>query len=195
MDTVYRNLFRELEKDKDFVLARRNAIKKEFEKIKNEMLDEFNDHPVTREIEAGIDASNISGTLNNITNLFSFIGFSAGDNPTAPIKDLLQKSTFRIHGGTASGVALATFEIPSAKTIFSATPLPWASGRSWARGIERGISGLGYYLRKSQGSRSGFGIQAKKQVQKGVRFRNTQYISALISKYEKKFKDLNNIKI
>lgn len=195
MDPAYRNLFKNLERDKDFVLARRNAIKKEFEKIKNQMLEEFNDHPVTREIEAGIDASNISGTLNNITNLFSFIGFSAGDNPTAPIKDLLQKSTFRIHGGAASGVALATFEIPSAKTIFSVTPLPWASGRSWARGIERGISGLGYYLRKSQGSRSGFGIQAKKQVQKGVRFRNTQYISALINKYEKKFKDLNNIKI
>ena len=71
MASPYKNLFKNLERDKDFVLARRNAIKKEFEKIKNQMLEEFNDHPVTREIEAGIDASNISGTLNNITNLFS----------------------------------------------------------------------------------------------------------------------------
>ena len=194
MDPAYRNLFRELEKDKDFILARRNEIKKEFEKIKNEMLDEFNNHPVTREIEGGIDASNISGTLNNITNLFSFIGFDAGDNPIAPIRELLQKSLFRIHSGN-SGIALATFEIPTSKMIFAVTPLPWATGRSWARGIERGISGLGYYLKKAQGSRSGFGIQAKTQVQKGVRFRNTQYISALITKYEKKFKDLNKTKI
>jgi hypothetical protein len=26
--------------------------------------------------------------------------------------------------------------------------MPWAAGRSWAKGIETGISGLGFYLRK-----------------------------------------------
>lgn len=191
MDSSYRDLFKNLERDKDFILARRNAVKKEFEKIKNEMLDEFNSHPVTREIEGGIDSSNISGTLSGITNLFSFIGFEAGDNPITPIRELLNKSSFRISSGN-SGIARATFDIPSAKAIFSITPMPWATGRSWARGIERGISGLGYYLKKIKGSRSGLGIQSQKQVERGVRYKNVQYISALINKYEKKFKNLNN---
>lgn len=194
MDPVYKKLFRDLNKDRDFSLAKRNAIKKEFEKIKNEMLDEFNDHPVTREIEAGVDAPNISGTLNGVTNLFSFIGFNAGDNPISPIRELLEKSFFKIHRGN-SEISIATFEIPNAKMIFSVTPLPWATGRSWARGIERGISGLGYYLKKTQGSRSGLGIQAKRQVNKGLKYRNTRYISALINKYEKKLKNLNKINI
>jgi hypothetical protein len=194
MDPIYKKLFQELNKDKDFILARRRAIKKEFDKIKNEMLEEFNNHPVTREIEAGIDSPNISGTLNGRANLFSFIGFDAGSNPISPIRDLLDKSLFRIHSGN-SATAIATFEIPTAKMIFSVTPLPWAAGRSWAKGIERGISGLGYYLKKAKGSRSGFGIQVRKQVRKGVRFKNIPYISALINKYEKKFKDLNKLKV
>lgn len=192
MDPAYKKLIKDLEKDSTFVKARKNLLKDKFEEIKREMIEEFETHPVTREIEAGIDASNISGTLNGRTNLFSFIGFDAGYNPIQPIRELLNKSLFRLAAGD-SGIAKATFDIPTAKMIFAVTPMPWAAGRSWARGIERGISGLGYYLKKSRGSRSGLGIQSKKQVNRGLRFRNVQYISALINKYEKKFKELNNI--
>ena len=39
------------------------------------MIAKFLNHPVTIEIKGGIDASNISGTLSGITNLYSFIGF------------------------------------------------------------------------------------------------------------------------
>ena len=46
-----------------------------FQKIKNRMIAEFLNHPVTVELKQGIDASNISGTLGGVTNLFSFIGF------------------------------------------------------------------------------------------------------------------------
>jgi hypothetical protein len=67
--------------------------------------------------------------------------------------------------------------------------MPWASGRSWAKGIETGISGLGFLLRK-EGGRSGKAIQSKNKV-RSQRFQNTQYISALIKKYKKEF---NNIK-
>ncbi len=72
--------------------------------------------------------------------------------------------------------------IPEASDIFKATPLPWASGRSWAQGIETGISGLGYLLRKEKG-RSGKAVQSKTKVRSGG-FQNTQYISALINKYK-----------
>ena len=73
--------------------------------------------------------------------------------------------------------------------------MPWATGRSWAKGIESGISGLGYYLKVSRdGSRSGLGIQSSKKVRAGgVRFKNTQYISALIKQYKKEFQNLKSI--
>ena len=78
--------------------------------------------------------------------------------------------------------------IPEASEIFKATPMPWASGRSWARGIETGISGLGYLLRKEDG-RSGKAIQTKSKVRSGG-FQNTSYISALINKYKKQFNSI-----
>ena len=82
--------------------------------------------------------------------------------------------------------------IPDAKEIFAVTPIPWATGRSWAKGIETGISGLGYYLKVDRdNSRSGLGIQSPRKVRKkGVKFNNISYISALIKKYKKKFENL-----
>ena len=67
--------------------------------------------------------------------------------------------------------------------------MPWATGRSWAQGIERGISGLGFLLRKNNRGRSGAAIQSRVKV-RGGRFRNTVYISAFIKKYKKRFEEL-----
>jgi hypothetical protein len=80
--------------------------------------------------------------------------------------------------------------MPTSEDIFTVTPMPWASGRSWAQGIEKGISGLGYLLRRrSSQSRSGEAIQSSVKIRTG-KFKNTQYISALINKYSKRFSQL-----
>ena len=74
--------------------------------------------------------------------------------------------------------------------------MPWAVGRSWARGIETGISGLGYYLKKTKNSRSGLGIQTTiEQVRTGVMFKNSKYISDLINRFNKELKQLNKLNI
>ena len=83
-------------------------ISQEFEKIKQQILNEFDNHPVTREINDGISASNISGTLDGITNLYSFIGFNEGDNPTKAIRDMLEKSTYKIITNT-NGISSNAF--------------------------------------------------------------------------------------
>ena len=70
--------------------------------------------------------------------------------------------------------------------------MPWATGRSWARGIERGISGLGKYLVKDTRvarSRSGTAIQTKSKVRNG-KFSNTSYLSMLLNNY---YKDIKNL--
>ncbi len=74
--------------------------------------------------------------------------------------------------------------------------MPWAVGRSWARGIETGISGLGYYLKQTKNSRSGLGVQStKNQIRTGVSFKNSKYISDLINRFNKELKQLNKLNI
>ena len=163
-------------------------FKKKFLRVKSEMIKEFLSHPVTIELIAGPSSSNTSGTLGGISNLFAFIGFDSGDQPIQPILQMLENMNYNYSGEAKIGVVY-NVNIPEASDIFKATPLPWASGRSLAQGIETGISGLGYLLRKDKG-RSGRAVQSKTLVRSG-RFQNTQYISALINKYKKEF---NNIK-
>ena len=167
-------------------------FKKKFEDVKKEMLKEFLSHPVTVEISGGAGISNISGTLGGQSNLFAFIGFNSGDQPINPILEVLERVSFKESGKSKKGLGIEfSVELPSPNDIFSVTPMPWATGRSWAKGIETGISGLGYLLNKSGGSsRSGVAIQARKRVRSGG-FKNVSYISALIRKYEKKFKELS----
>ena len=168
----------------------RNIVRRAFEKLKTKMIAEFQGHPVTREIRGGINSENISGTLGGITNLYSFIGFDSNSDPIEPIEDLLLRTDVRF---VKINKQMIEFEVtlPEAQEIFAATPLPWAPGRSWAKGIESGLSGLGYYLKKSSSnSRSRLGIQTSQKVRKGVKFNNTKYISSFLKKYQKEFENI-----
>lgn len=170
----------------------RKEFKKKFDDLKKEMIQEFLSNPVTVEIISGPNSTNISGTLGGRSNLFAFIGFNFGEDPIKPILDVLENITYKEIGDAKKGIGKEySVNLPSAADIFSVTPMPWATGRSWAKGIETGISGLGYLLNKSTGSsRSGVAIQTEKRV-RNAGFKNVPYISALIKKYEKKFKELS----
>ena len=182
-------ILKQLNKQTEYVSYADKIISDNFDKIKAEILADFDNHPVTVEIEGGIQASNSSKTLDNITNLYSFIGFENGDNPTYVIREILKRSSFRKVVQNNS-IINYIFDIPTAKQIFLATPLPWETGRSWAKGIEEGISGLGYYVKQVKNSRSGLGVQSENKVRSNVRFKNTPYISNLINKYNKKIQEL-----
>ena len=172
-------------KKKDYT----KTFKKNFDETKEEMIKEFMSDPVTIEILSGASSSNISGTLNGQANLFAFIGFDSGANPIDPIITLLNSIKYKDSGESAKGRKFSVI-MPTSDDIFSVTPMPWAAGRSWAKGIEQGISGLGYLLNKSSGSsRSGVAIQATSKV-RSAKFNNRPYISALLKKYKKKFKKI-----
>ena len=165
--------------------------KDKFKKIKNELIKEFLSDPVTIEILQGASGSNISGTLGGVSNLFAFIGFDSGEQPISPILQSLENIQLTYKQEIRKRGIGVEFEVslPTAQDIFAITPLPWATGRSWAEGIERGLSGLGYLLRKD-GGRSSAAVQSRVNKVRGGRFQNRPYISALIRKYRKKFEDL-----
>lgn len=158
----------------------------------------FDQHPVTEEIRGGIDSPNISDTLDahfreeakkgdSPANLTSFIGFDEGDDPLEPIEERLDPShpdgPKMVYKNKDSDSLTFHFEVkaPSTEAIYDVTPMPWGSGGiSWAKRIEQGIPGVGYFLNSftKKGSRSGGGIQIGNQLRGGT-YRATSYLSGL----------------
>ena len=184
------NINKKVVKDVSFKKAIKDTIDKEFKTIYTDFLKAFDSHPVTKEIQGGASATNISKTLGGIGNLFTYIGFDSGSQPINPLRKLLE--FYQIHYHPRPKYMSIQIEVPTKEEVFAATPMPWATGRSWARGIERGISGLGQYLVKSSRmakSKSGFAIQTDAPV-RGGRFSNTSYMSALLNAYYKEIEKL-----
>ena len=188
--------------NRDIAPILKNSVERQlllaFEKIKRETINEFLRHPVTKEIESGPTAQNISGTLDGYGNLFSYIGFYNGDDPISPITEIFQKSTITFSRLIDGGVVWNIF-IPAKEDIWDVSPMPWAPGRSWAKGIETGISGIGQYfytLREDlPTSRSETAIQTSKNIRRKTRFKNVKYISAILANFEKKINLLDETAI
>jgi len=173
-------------------------IERSFNNIKSAMIRELMNHPITKEIQEGAGASNSSGTLNGYGNLFSFIGFESGSSPVDPIIEQFDKTVIQFRQLTDDGPVWNIY-MPAPEDIWDVTPMPWAEGRSWAKGIENGISGVGWYLfnrdKDIPQSRSGPAIQTKSKIVSKVRFKNVKYISDILSRYEKKFSELDETTI
>ncbi|MEY4342270.1 MAG: hypothetical protein RL736_60 [Pseudomonadota bacterium] len=163
-------------------------VKENFEKEKQQLIQEFSTHPITQELEAGENSDNSSGTLGGYGNLFSFIGFRIGDYPTEKVKELLRKISVQKRVGRQNNGFVFRINVPSKDELISATKMPWESGRSWLFGIEQGISGLGAYLYgKFEESRSGTGIQTRKNYS-GRIYRPTKYFTSIYNRFQNKLK-------
>jgi hypothetical protein len=161
----------------------RDIVQKEVEKEKALFQKDFESHPVTQELDGGENASNISGTLGGYGNLFSFLGFNQGANPTAPIKFLIQRITLDRNIQVTGNGFKVRVNVPSKDDFGAVSRLPFEGGRSWLLDIERGISGLGAYLYgRFASSRSGTGIQSKYNYA-NKRFRNVKYFSGMYTKF------------
>lgn len=180
-------------KSKEADKKAREEAKKKAEEAKQQLLRDFESSAITKEIEAGPEnktnySRNLSGLPRGKGSLFGFIGFAESDKPMDILRMYLIKS------GKIAPVVKKTIKknqvffqytvrIPNMTEIESITPMPWEGGRSWVRAIERGISGLGYYLStKSKSSRSGQGVQVSNQLRTAT-YRPTKYMSNIIKNY------------
>lgn len=167
-----------------------NADKKAnkiFEKNKNTFIEDFDNHPVTQEIQAGPEAKNISKTLNGKGNLFSFIGFNETDSPIDDLREILTTNFSIKRNKVSSRTVSYRIKYPTLEKIKAITSMPWEAGKSWVKGIETGISGLSFYLYKRfKASRSGAAIQAQNEIKPGA-FKNIPYLSQMIKKFKDQF--------
>lgn len=181
-----------------------NRVKKEidsivsskFQNAKEKMINDFDSHPITQEIKSGPNGSNQSNTLGGVGNLFSYIGFTDGSQPTDQVKNILENEVKISKGELVlqnSKIKIKyKINYPSENEISQKTPLPFENGRSWVTGMERGISGFGNYIYKvfSKG-RSKMGLQSKNKI-RGASFRPRMYWSEIAKNF---LDNVNNIKI
>lgn len=160
---------------------------------KEELLSEFDNHVVTKEIEGGIGASNASKTLRGADgNLFSFIGFESGSNPTEEVREII-KNDIKVGRGInlkqkGNGLEFITpLIIPSESEIESRTPLPFEETKSWLFGIEDGISGLGSFIAKIGKGRSLGGVQSPREIRTSD-FKPVSYFRSMLNKFKRKLK-------
>jgi len=177
------------------------GVQRRFRTAHTKLKTEFESHPITREIEAGPSATNISGTLGGSGNLFSFLGFYDTDAPITVVRSFINSIKLKLapkRKALSDGRVLFEFNVQALGTkegLYNDTRLSWL-GKSWVKGVESGLSGLGYYLYLSAydfpGSRSGVAIQSKppRKVRNLV-YRPTKYISMLLRDFNKNLKKIS----
>jgi len=174
-------------------------VYKNFERERKKVINEFESHPVTRELEMGPDAANISGTTHGVGNLYSFIGFPQGSNPIEPVRKLMMgiKISRRPQKTVISRNKMEkVYKVysPGMDDFQAATPMPWESGLSWVRGVERGISGFGHFMATNtpgaegfnfSGSRSGGGVEVKRTLTT-MGFKPVKYLSLILGNFRRR---------
>lgn len=171
------------------------TARNKFSGAKDEMLEDFDNHPVTQEIEAGkengLNASNISGTLGGKGNLWGFIGFSQGSDPIGDIRNELKASylteTPKIKKEGNRMLFNYSVKYPDLKDLskLSSAKMEWEN-RTWFEAVETFISGLSNYVRHKVTGRSGAGLQAKNPLRDAV-YSPVKYLSVILKDFKERF--------
>lgn len=160
----------------------RPLIELDFDTKKEQFMKEFDENPVTQEIQQGPGAySQIPSLAEAEGNLFSFLGFEAGKNPTSALREYFERNIRlgRTRAGVIKGqkvefktpVAFPTVnEVDAEASRNGQTALEWTS-RPFTQLLSRGIPGLPSYLfniaKRFPTSRSGPAVQAKGALRSG----------------------------
>ena len=158
--------------------------KRRFDEAKRKLLEEFDEHPVTQELKSGPSSTNLSDTLGGYGNLFSYIGFPEGTDPTTIVRAFLEVS-IRLKRSSRRGDLNVSYSVhvPSLQD-FGFAKMPWEGGNSWVSGIESGISGFSYYMTKAaDASRSGSAIQIDNKIRSRGSSAGVSYITKIVNKF------------
>lgn len=165
------------------------ALKTKVGKAKQELIDEFNDSPVTQELEAGPDVTESKVLPSGYGNLFSFLGFNDNRDPVAPVREQLEKISIAGRPRVTDRKWIFSIKAPSTDDLERISPMDWETGRSWISAVTKGLSGFSHYLQSLSRKlgRSTGGEQVKPEVRPGEYFAGTPYIIGMIGRFRRKF--------
>jgi len=162
-----------------------------FGRASQSLMKNFLEHPVTQELKAGAsdpDTANISGTTNGEGNLFGFLGFWQGQDPTEELEKLLGEIDYEKSSTKRNIIDYKITNYPTKSEISEATELNWGdNGVGWAFAVENGDFGGGaalshFIVRAWSGSRSQSGFQIKDQYSE-ENFSPTPYITEILKNF------------
>lgn len=191
------------------------AIEKRFDSYKAGLMNEFEKHDVTVDLEGGPlgkshlvnvgDIADRKGSKNNTGaarggNLYSLLGFTDGTEPIEELREILQDEVVlddavSVSGNGAKIQIQKRVLIPTLADIKTRTTNPVWTDRSWVDLVERGIPWFQSYLFKSTGfgdrSESGTGIEAKNLNGSLKRVRSeimpaVPYLSKMLAEFKQK---------
>ena len=163
------NFTRQLKKitEKFTVEIGRKLGRAHFEKVRDFIISEIENHPVSKELRSHTSPSKFIPSLGSHGgSLFGFMGFEQGSDPVTDLIAYLKPRIIRREKFLAvfykSSVFFPDFTEMSG---VDSLKMPWMTGISWPEAIQNGISGLRNFLSFQQGappqSRSQEGLQAK----------------------------------
>lgn len=163
------NFIRQLKKisEKFTAEAGRKFGRLHFEKVRDFIISEIENHPVSKELKSHTSPSKfIPGLGSHGGSLFGFMGFEQGSDPVADLITYLKPRIIRREKFLAVFYKSSVF-FPDFTEMAGVDSLkmPWMSGVSWPEAIQNGISGLRNFLSFQNAappqSRSQEGLQAK----------------------------------
>jgi len=159
-----------------------------FERAHGSLMKDFLQHKITEEIKNGGGAANISNTLNGKGNLFAFLGFFAGQDPTLDLQALLQNISFHKTSQSRGVIRFVIDNIPTEDAIKDASRMTWGSA-SWALAMEdgdfQGGADLAHFMFKDwEKARSLSGFQVKGGGLTGGEFSPKRYMSEILENFE-----------
>ena len=147
-DTFEIDLKQAMSSNKEYQAEVRARVKEQFEERKTQLIENFENHPVTQEI-SNSNSSNISNTLGGYGNLYGFLGFQE-DDPTLPVKEVLSNNTKVNSVSMRNEEVTLKFTVPDLEDFDSVAALEWDT-KNWVKGIEKGISGFQSFMAKEAG--------------------------------------------
>ena len=180
---------------KSYIPFMRNAAETVCYRAKIKMLQEFDNHPVTKEIKAGPSVKD-KGLIGK-PNLFAFIGFDKNSDPINNLRNVLDQLTYMsdtqpVISFLADSIIYGYgLHIPTATELRDNAPLPFNSNRSWPEALENGLWGLSHYLfglllsppKEFPQSRSGPGLESKYQI-RATEAPRIVYLSEIIDHFK-----------
>ena len=154
------------------------AAERFFSQLKKEVIDAVIADPISQEL---INHTTPSAILGTPGSLYGFLGIEKGVEPVAEIiKVIEQKMKYMVSKRLIRRSLKMTVTLPTSEDF--RTPelvLKFEGGYSVLDAIEKGISGLGNFVRSSStSSRSGEGVQVKHAV-RSTEFRKKNWLTKI----------------
>ena len=167
-------------------------VQARFNAAKAELITEFEESPVTQELDAGPALEDSRVLPGGYGNLFSFLGFMQGSKPTQPVRELLDRIRLIQKPTLEEDRWVFRIRVPDKEDLDNASPMVWEAGRSWIDAVTYGIGTFSHYMfsltqNRFKNSHSTTAVQVKPNLRgTAAYFSGVGYVIGMLGRFKRK---------